>query len=307
MYPSAFSTSSTLARIFEPGVETLGLARICALRMRVMRSLIGSCVDMSDPPYQLDFTSPGTRPLEPSSRSAIRLSLFLRYTERGRPVISQRLRIRVVDELRGISASFSVAANRSSIGFFLSAMMAFSFARWGAAFLVIRLRRLFFSIELFFAMLGSWVSAFERLVSFSLPEREIECGQQCSRLVVGIRRGAYGDVHAPRLPHLVEVDFGENDVLLDAERVVAAAVKTLRIEAAEISHARQRDIDQAVDELVHLGLAQRHLAADRLVFTQLEGRDRDPRIGHDGPLAGDQRQIGRGPLGLLAVIDGLGH
>jgi hypothetical protein len=29
--------------------------------------------------------------------------------------------------------------------------------------LVIRLRRLFFSIELFFAMLGSWVSAFERL------------------------------------------------------------------------------------------------------------------------------------------------
>jgi len=25
------------------------------------------------------------------------------------------------------------------------------------------LRRLFFSIELFFAMLGSWVSAFERL------------------------------------------------------------------------------------------------------------------------------------------------
>src|ERR1700694_1326419 len=49
MYPSAFSTSSTLARIFEPGVETLGLARIWALRMRVMRSLIGSCVDMSAP------------------------------------------------------------------------------------------------------------------------------------------------------------------------------------------------------------------------------------------------------------------
>jgi hypothetical protein len=41
--------------------------------------------------------------------------------------------------------------------------MAFSLARLGAAFLVIRLRRLFFSIELFFAMLGSWVSAFERL------------------------------------------------------------------------------------------------------------------------------------------------
>src|SRR5712671_3761904 len=168
----------------------------------------------------------------------MRLSLFLRYTERGRPVISQRLRIRVADELRGISASFSVAAKRSSIGFFLSAMMALSFARFCAAFLVIFLRRLFFSIELFFAMLGSWVSAFERLVSVSLPEREIECGQQCSRFVVGPRRGAYRDVHTPRFPHLVEVDFGENDMFLDAERIVAAAIEALRVEAAEISHAR---------------------------------------------------------------------
>src|SRR6202048_1550538 len=305
MYPSVLSTSSTLARIFEPGVETLGLARICALRMRVMRSLIGSCVDMSDPPYQLDLTSPGTRPLEPRSRSAMRLSVFLRYTDRGRPVISQRLRIRVADELRGSSASFSVAANRSSIGFFLSAMMAFSFARLGASFLVIRLRRLFFSIELFFAMLGSWISAFERLVSVSLPEREIECGQQGSSLVVSARRGAYRDVHAPRLPGLVEVDFGENDVFLDAERVVAAAVEALRVQGAEAGHGRERDVHQAIDELVHLGLAQRHLAADRLVLAQLEGRDRDARIGHHGLLAGDQRKIGGGRLGLLAVVDGL--
>src|ERR1700730_3716346 len=142
--------------------------------------------------------------------------------------------MRVADELRGISASFKVAAQRSSIGSVLSAIIAFSLARLGAAFLVIRLRRSFFSIELFFAMFGSWVSAFERLCSVSLPEREIECGQQGSRFVVGPRRGAYRDVHAPRFPHLVEIDFGENDVFLDAERVVAAAVETLRIEHSEI-------------------------------------------------------------------------
>src|SRR5450756_1137828 len=171
--------------------------------------------------------------------------------------------MRVADELRGSSASFSVAAKRSSIGFFLSAMMAFSFARLGAAFLVIRLRRLFFSIELFFAMLGSWVSAFAVLVSNSLPEREIESGQQRARLVVGGCGSADRDVHAPRFPHLVEVDFGENDVLLDAERIVAAAVEALRVEAAEVADARQRDVDQAVDELVHLDLAQRDLGADR--------------------------------------------
>src|SRR3954453_15389190 len=71
--------------------------------------------------------------------------------------------MRVVDELGGIWRGFSLAAKRSSIGLVLSAMIAFSLARWGAAFFAIRLRRLFFSIELFFAMLGSWVSAFEML------------------------------------------------------------------------------------------------------------------------------------------------
>src|SRR5438477_11869267 len=46
MYPSDFSTSRTLARIREPGVETLGFRRSWALRMRVIKSLIGSCVLM---------------------------------------------------------------------------------------------------------------------------------------------------------------------------------------------------------------------------------------------------------------------
>src|SRR3954452_15750452 len=158
--------------------------------------------------------------------------------------------MRVVDELRGIWASFSVAAKRSCIGLVLSAMIAFSFARCGAAFFAIRLRRLFFSIELFFAMLGSWVSAFERLSGFSLPEREIESGQQGARLVVGLGRGADRDVHAAGFRNLVEIDFGENDMLLDAERIVATTIEALRVEAAEVAHARQSDVDQAVDELV---------------------------------------------------------
>src|SRR5262249_58209901 len=124
--------------------------------------------------------------------------------------------MRVADELRGISASFNVAAKRSSIGSFLSAMIAFNRSRLAAAFFTIRLRRLFFSTELFFAMLGSWVSAFERLflVSYSLPEREIESGQQGPRLFVVRGRGANGDVHTAGLGDLVEVDLGENDVFL---------------------------------------------------------------------------------------------
>src|SRR5512139_4351424 len=121
-------------------------------------------------------------------------------------------------------------------------MIAFNRSRLGAAFFTIRLRRLFFSIELFFAMRGSWVSAFERLwVSVSLPEREIESGQQGPRLFVGLGRGTDRDVHTAGFRDLVEVDLGENNVLLDAERVVAAAVEALRVQTAEVAHAGQRD------------------------------------------------------------------
>src|SRR5262249_21357272 len=72
--------------------------------------------------------------------------------------ISQRLRMRVAEELRGSSASLRVAANRSSIGLVLSRAMAFSRARRPEYFLL-SLRRLpFFSIELFFAINVSLLS-----------------------------------------------------------------------------------------------------------------------------------------------------
>src|SRR4029077_16605652 len=51
MKPSFCSTSSTLTRSREPGVETLGFLRICALLMRAIRSPIGSfnCMRPSSP------------------------------------------------------------------------------------------------------------------------------------------------------------------------------------------------------------------------------------------------------------------
>src|SRR5215510_10080481 len=42
MKPSLLSTSSTLTRSREPGVETFGFLRICALVMRAIRSPSGS-------------------------------------------------------------------------------------------------------------------------------------------------------------------------------------------------------------------------------------------------------------------------
>src|SRR3954471_12360751 len=84
MEPSLFSTSSTLARIFEPGVETLGLERICALRMRVIRSLIGSCVDILRPSLPARLDEAGNQPLRTvfAHRDAAHLVLAI---DRARP------------------------------------------------------------------------------------------------------------------------------------------------------------------------------------------------------------------------------
>src|SRR5665213_949680 len=47
MKPSLWSTSRTLTRSREPGVETLGFLRICALLMRAIRSPMGSFICMA--------------------------------------------------------------------------------------------------------------------------------------------------------------------------------------------------------------------------------------------------------------------
>src|SRR5262249_16958331 len=77
----------------------------------------------------------------------------------------------------------------------------------------------------------------------------------------------------------------------------------LRRQAAEIAHARQRDVDQPVKKLVHARLAQRHLAADRLAGAQLEGRDQLARLGDHRLLAGDQAEVGAPPPDLLPFAD----
>src|SRR5262249_33899343 len=147
----------------------------------------------------------------------------------------------------------------------------------------------------------SWVSASEVTCrSPSLPEREIESLKQRARFFVVLGRRADRDVHPERRLDLVVVDLGEDQVLLDADRVVAAAVEALRMEPAEVAYTRQRDVHEPVEEFVHAGTAQRDLAADRLVLAQLEGRDRLARMRHDRLLSGDRGEIRGGEIDLLA-------
>src|SRR5215468_5253311 len=103
--------------------------------------------------------------------------------------------MRVFEELRGISASFRVAAKRSSIGSFLSRAIVLSFARRLANFFAILRRLLFFSTELFFAILS--LLAVPRMRPASLPEREVKRGKQRTRFIVVARAGTNGDVKTP--------------------------------------------------------------------------------------------------------------
>src|SRR6185436_13499696 len=151
------------------------------------------------------------------------------------------------------------------------------------------------------------LSASLAMRSLSVLEREAERRQQRTRLVVGFRRGGDGDVHSPQGVDLVVFDLGENDLLLEAEAVVAAAVERAVGHAAEVADARHRDVHQAIEELVHSGAAQRHHAADREVGTDLEVRDRLAGLGDHRLLAGDLGHVGHRVVEDLLVGGGLAH
>src|SRR4029079_17797274 len=83
MNPSFLRTSSTLTRNREPGVETLGFLRICALLMRAIRSPTGSFIGMrSSLPARLQQAGDQALGAELAGRDARQLVLAV---DRARP------------------------------------------------------------------------------------------------------------------------------------------------------------------------------------------------------------------------------
>src|SRR5262249_9799110 len=124
-----------------------------------------------------------------------------------------------------------------------------------------------------------------------LAERHADELQQLPRLFVRLRRRHDRHVHAARLVDLHVVDLGKQQLIAQAERVVAAAVEAARGHALEVAHARQRDAHQAVEELPHPLAAQRDHRRDRLALSDLERRDRFLCAARDRLLARDPRQL----------------
>src|SRR3954453_11856119 len=217
---------------------------------------------------------PGIMPLWASWRRHRRQMPNLRYTARGRPHRRQRECARVL----------------------------YLGSRCEATILDVLAIR-----EVLSCLCGDRVGA-EALVLPRAPvtgEGQAERVQQRERL--GVRVGGRGDrdVQAPDLIDLVVVDLREDDVLLDARVVVATAVEGLRVQAPEVTQARDGHGDQAVQELVGALVAQGDGETHRHPLAQLERGDRLASATDVRLLARDVGELRLGSLEHLGVLLGL--
>src|SRR5258708_7581664 len=90
------------------------------------------------------------------------------------------------------------------------------------------------------------------------PERHPQMLQQRPRLVIGSRRRHNGHVHAFQLVNLRVVNLRENQLIMQTQRVIAAAVKRLRRDSAKVTHSRKHDAHQPVKNFVHAMSAPGH-------------------------------------------------
>src|SRR6185437_1653959 len=98
-------------------------------------------------------------------------------------------------------------------------------------------------------------------------------------------------LHPPDLINLVVVDFGEDELFTDAEAVIAPAIKSVWVQPLEITNARQRSRDKAVQEFVHAHAAKRRGNSDWVPFTQTKVCNGAARPRNHGLLAGDRGNI----------------
>src|SRR3569623_2942965 len=107
MNPSVLSTSATRSRCLEPGIETLDLARICALRMRVIISPIGSFTISAPLPARLHKAGNQALVAEVAERDTAQLVLAVERMRTARQLAT------VMDaHLRGVARPLSELEGR---------------------------------------------------------------------------------------------------------------------------------------------------------------------------------------------------
>src|ERR1051325_2065303 len=143
-----------------------------------------------------------------------------------------------------------------------------------------------FAINDFFA-----ISFFYPCIPRLSSERHSQALQKGASLFVIARGSDDRDVHPAQLVDVVEIDLRKDQLLANSDRVVAAAIESLRRNTAKVAHARQRHRYESIEKLIHSIATQREDDADRHSLAQLERRDRLLRFRDHRLLSGDGAQL----------------
>src|SRR6266576_172792 len=135
-----------------------------------------------------------------------------------------------------------------------------------------------------------------------LAERHSEPRQQTPSLVVRLRGRNDRNLEPAQLVDLVVVDLRKDHLLAQAKRVVPATVEGIGADPAKVADARQRDVQQLVEEIPHAAAAQSRLDADGLAGAQLERGDRLLGLDELWLLAGDRLHVTYGRVERLVVV-----
>src|SRR5947199_219956 len=135
-------------------------------------------------------------------------------------------------------------------------------------------------------------------------ERKPEPFEQLTTLLIVLRAGRHGDVHALDLVHARVIDFWKHQLVFQPQRVVSAAVEGILRQASEVAHTRQHHVAQAVEKFVHVVAAQRHSAANGHALANLEIRNGFLRPRDHCFLPGDLAKLHRRRIQQLGVLAG---
>ena len=71
----------------------------------------------------------------------------------------------------------------------------------------------------------------------SLPKRHSELGKQSAGIAVRACTCYDTDIHTGNALDFIEVNFGENNLFRNTERIISVSVESVRIDAAEVLNA----------------------------------------------------------------------
>src|SRR5437660_481232 len=115
--------------------------------------------------------------------------------------------------------------------------------------------------------------------------------EQFAALLVVLRAGRHGDVHALDLVHARVINLWKHQLVFQTQGVIPAAVKGILGQTAEVAHAREHHVAQAIEKFVHQLAAQSHRAADGHALANFEIRDGLLRPCDHGFLPGDLTEL----------------